>query len=278
MKTAIIQMAVGRDKAENIERAREKISGAASAGAELAILPEMFCCPYSGKYFRDFSEEDGPGGSAQAALSAAASENGIVVVGGSIPERSGDTLYNTSYVYGVSGERLAKHRKAHMFDVDVKGKITFAESDYFSAGDKITTFETSFGVVGLCVCFDFRFQEIARMMALRGAFIIVVPAAFNMTTGPAHWETMFRQRAVDNQIFTVGAAPARDESGEYVSYGNSIAVDPWGEVIARCGGGECTLIFDVDAGLVGEIRSRLPIIGARRTDMYEVRELAAPSV
>ena len=265
-------MKVSFNKSVNIERACKKISEAARNNIDAAVLPEMFCCPYSGKYFADFAEEEH--GIAQAALSALAKKLGIIIVGGSVPERCGEKIYNTSYVYDETGKQIAKHRKAHLFDVDVAGGIKFTESDYLSAGNGITTFETRFGTFGLCICFDFRFQEIARVMALRGASVIIAPAAFNMTTGPAHWETMFRQRAVDNQLFTVGAAPARDEDGVYVSYGNSIVVDPWGNVVARCCGEERTLIADIDLNFIKEIRGQLPILSARRTDIYEVGEVA----
>ena len=271
MKIAIIQMPVVCDKQANIGYARQKIYEAAQMNADMAVLPEMFCCPYSGGYFLNFSEADG--GPAQAALSDTAKKTGMIIVGGSVPEADGGKLYNTSYVYDAAGVQIAKHRKAHLFDVDVIGGVRFFESDYFNAGDAVTVFDTSFGTLGLCVCFDFRFPEMARIMALKGAAAIIVPAAFNMTTGPAHWETMFRQRAVDNQIFTIGASPARDADAAYVSYGNSIVADPWGEVIARCGGGACTLITDLDFGLIDKIRDQLPLISARRTDMYEVRAL-----
>ena len=275
MKTALIQMRVENDKAINLARAREKIGEAAKMGADLAVLPEMFCCPYSGKYFRDFAEnENGP---AQKMLSGAAREFGIIIVGGSVPENAGERLYNTSYVYGANGGLIAKHRKSHMFNINTK-ELYFRESDFFSAGDKITVFDTIFGKLGLCVCFDFRFPEPSLVMAREGAKAVIVPAAFNMTTGPAHWETMFRQRAVDNQIFTLGCAPARDEDAPYVSYGNSIAVNPWGEIISRCGGGEQTLIVDLDFSLIEKIRERLPLINARRTDIYETRGLKCDNI
>ena len=139
-------------------------------------------------------------------------------------------------------------------------------------GNSITTFETEFGTMGLCVCFDMRFEELARCMALRGAKVIFVPAAFNMTTGPAHWEILFRQRAVDNQCFTVGVAPARNEAASYVSYGNSIAVDPWGNVLCRAGAEETTLYADLDLSRVDAVRQQLPILKSRRVDLYEVTE------
>ena len=270
MRAALIQMPVTADRAGNIALACEKIREAAANGADVAVLPEMFCCPYQNDCFRPYSEvENGP---AQTALEAAAAENHVYVVGGTLPELEEDRVYNTCYVYDRQGHRIAKHRKAHLFDIDVEGGQRFRESDTFSRGGAITTFETEFGTMGLCVCFDLRFEELARCMGLRGAQVIFVPAAFNMTTGPAHWEVLFRQRAVDNQCFTVGVAPARDETSSYVSYGNSIAVDPWGTVLCRAGGEAVTLYADLDMARVDAVRRQLPILSARRTDLYEVRE------
>ncbi len=270
MRVALIQMPVGFDKNKNIFNACDKIKKAAENGIDMAILPEMFCCPYDNSYFRQYGEEHG--GEAQKALSTLAKELGIFIVGGSIPELSEGKVFNTSFFYNARGEQVAFHRKVHLFDINIKGGQKFCESDVLSAGDKITTFETPFGIMGICICFDFRFEEIARIMALRGAKAIIVPGAFNMTTGPAHWELMFRQRAVDNQLFTLGIAPARDENSFYVSYGNSIAVTPWGEVIARCDGRECVKIVDLDFSIVEEIREQLPILRARRTDLYILEE------
>lgn len=270
MRVALIQMPVTADKQKNLDTACRKLREAGENGADVAVLPEMFCCPYDNACFRPYGEgEDGP---AQQALSAAARELGIYVVGGSLPELSEGKVYNTSFVYGRDGRQLAKHQKAHLFDIDVAGGQRFMESETLSPGGAVTTFETEFGVMGLCICFDLRFEELARCMCLRGAKCIFVPAAFNMTTGPAHWELLFRQRAVDNQCFTVGVSPARNENAGYVAYGNSIAVDPWGTVLCRCGGEEATLYADLDFARLKAIRAQLPILSARRTDLYEVRE------
>ena len=270
MRVALIQMPVVPDKQRNIQTALAKIREAADNGADFAVLPEMFCCPYDNSCFRPYGEPEG--GEAQAALSALAAERKLYLVGGTVPELAGDQVYNTCYVYGPDGRQLARHRKAHLFDIDVPGGQRFRESDTFSRGNAVTTFETTFGTMGLCVCFDLRFEELARCMCLRGAKVIFVPAAFNMTTGPAHWELLFRQRAVDNQCFTVGVSPARDEAGPYVAYGNSIAVDPWGTVLCRAGGEETVLYADLDMARLEAVRKQLPILSARRTDLYEVRE------
>lgn len=270
MRVALIQMPVTPDKQENIARACRAIREASSNGADVAVLPEMFCCPYDNSCFFSYGEESG--GPAQQDLSALAGELGIYIVGGSIPELEGDSIYNTSYVYGRKGELLARHRKVHLFDINVQGGQRFMESDTLSPGNAITTFETEFGTCGLCICFDLRFEELARCMCLRGSKVLFVPAAFNMTTGPAHWELLFRQRAVDNQCFTVGVSPARDEAASYVAYGNSLAVDPWGTVLCRAGAEETILYADLDMARLEAVRAQLPILSARRRDLYEVRE------
>lgn len=270
MRVALIQMPVTADREGNLQTAAKKLLWAADQGADIAVLPEMFCCPYENSCFRPYGE--GPGGPAQAMLSRTAAETGLYVVGGSLPELEDGKVYNTSFVYGPDGTLLAKHRKVHLFDIDVAGGQRFRESDTLSPGNAITTFETKFGTMGLCICFDLRFEELARCMCLRGAKVIFVPAAFNMTTGPAHWELLFRQRAVDNQCFTVGVSPARDEAGSYVAYGNSLAVDPWGTVLCRAGAEEATLYADLDLSRLDSVRAQLPILSARRTDLYEVRE------
>ena len=266
MRVAMLQMNVAHDKQKNLERARQMLEQAKRDGAELAVLPEMFCCPYSNRFFRSYGEEEG--GPAWQALSGMAREFSFYLVAGSMPELKDGQVYNTAYVFDRTGQQIAKHRKAHLFDIDVEGGQRFQESETLSPGDQITVFDTEFGRLGLCICFDFRFQEMAKAMADRGAQLIVVPAAFNMTTGPAHWELMFRQRAVDNQVFTLGTAPARNEEEEYVSYGNSILVDPWGTVLARAGAGEELLLADIDLARNEAIRRQLPIRAARRNDLY----------
>lgn len=266
MRLAMIQMNVVRDKSQNIAHARELLRQAAGEGLDLAVLPEMFCCPYSNRLFRAYSEEEG--GEAWTALSQMARELQIYLVGGSMPELSDGKVYNTAYVFDREGRQIAKHRKVHLFDINVAGGQRFQESAVLSPGDQITVFDTEFGKIGLCICFDLRFQELAKIMADRGAQMIVVPAAFNMTTGPAHWELLFRMRAVDNQVFTLGTAPARNEAESYVSYANSILADPWGTVLARAGAGEEILKAEIDFAQNQAIRQQLPIRSARRGDLY----------
>lgn len=269
MKIAQIQMKVSGNKSADIRRACDLIRSAGEI--DLAILPEMFCCPYDNACFRDYGEA--AGGEAYTALSALAKELGIYLVGGSVPELTEGKVYNTCYVFDSTGACIARHRKTHLFDIDVEGGQRFCESDVLTAGRDVTTFDTPWGVMGLCICFDFRFEELARLMALRGARVIFVPAAFNMTTGPAHWQLLFRQRAVDNQCFTVGAAPARDENASYVAWGHSIVCDPWGNVVSELDEGEHVAVTELDLTRIDSIRRQLPILSARRTDLYEIKEV-----
>lgn len=268
LRIAQVQMSVTRNKDENIRRAARMIRQAAEQGAELAMLPEMFCCPYENAAFRPYGEAEG--GPAQQALSALAGELGIWIVGGSVPELEDEKVYNTAYVYDSSGRQVARHRKMHLFDIDVEGGQRFMESDTLSPGNEVTVFDTPWGRMGLCICFDLRFEELARVMTLQGAQAIFVPAAFNMTTGPAHWELLFRQRAVDNQLFTIGTSPARNEQETYVAWGHSVICDPWGSVLHQCGAGEELAVTTLDLKRVESVRRQLPILSARREDVYSI--------
>ena len=268
MKIAQIQMHVSGDKSADIRRACELVRSAGKI--DLAILPEMFCCPYDNACFRDYGEA--AGGEAYTALSSLAREQGIYLVGGTVPELTDGKVYNTCYVFDPTGACIARHRKTHLFDIDVEGGQRFCESDVLTAGRDVTTFETPWGVMGVCICFDFRFEELSRLMALRGAQVLFVPAAFNMTTGPAHWQLLFRQRAVDNQCFTVGTSPARDATASYVAWGHSIVCDPWGSVVSELDEKEHVAVTDLDLSRIAAIRRQLPILSARREDLYEIKE------
>jgi len=265
MKLALCQMLVGMSKEDNISKACSMIREAAANGADIVALPEMFSCPYSNRYFREFSESgDGP---TVQRLSALAKELGIYLIGGSIPELDDDKVYNTSFIFGRKGEILGSHRKVHLFDIDVKGGIRFMESDTLTPGDHITVVETEFCKVGVAICYDVRFPEISRLMALEGAKLIVLPAAFNMTTGPLHWDLSMRMRALDNQVYFAAASPARDMDGIYQAYGNSCVADPWGGFAAHTDEKEGILYCDIDLDMVDSVREQLPLLKHRRQDI-----------
>ena len=269
VKIGMAQLNVSADKKKNIAEAKAAIDKLADA--DIIVLPEIWNGPYDTKCFREYGETEKDGESIKM-LSEMAAKLGKIIVGGSISELDGDRVYNTSFVFDRQGKIIAKHRKMHLFDIDVKGGQSFKESLVLSAGEDVTVFDTPFCKVGLCICYDYRFPELARLMALKGAQIIIVPAAFNMTTGPAHWEIMFRSRSLDNQIYSVGVAPARDENGGYVSYANSIAVSPWGDVIKRFGEKEQLEITELDLDRLYEIREQLPLLKHRREDVYILKE------
>lgn len=267
LKIALCQMPVKADKQQNLNQVTTMLQEAAVGGAELVVLPEMFNCPYDIHCFRDYAEKI-PAGETTNHLAALAHIHGLFLVGGSIPELDGERLYNTSVVFNPKGEIIAKHRKSHLFDVNVKNGIKFTESEVLSPGNTATLFKTPWGKFGLEICYDIRFPELTRKMAKDGARLVIVPAAFNMTTGPSHWELLFRSRALDNQIFILGTSPARNPHASYVVYGHSLAVNPWGQVLAQLDDKPGILIVDLDLTQIEEVREALPIWKQRREDLY----------
>ena len=268
MKIAQLQLQVPDDKKTALDRLRRGIEAVMDDRPDFVTLGEMFACPYYTPNFPLYAEEDG--GAMWQALSGIAKEYGIYLSAGTVPELADGKVYNTAYVFDRTGQQIAKHRKVHLFDINVKGGQAFKESDTLSAGDRHTVFDTEFGRMGICVCFDCRFPELARLMVLDGAQVIFVPAAFNMTTGPAHWEVMYRSRAVDNQCYMVATSPARDPEFSYVAWGHSMIVDPWGKVVTELGAEAGSAITEIDLGYVEQIREQLPLLSARRTDLYEL--------
>jgi len=267
LKLAVVQLRTELEQAETMAKTEGMVREAARNGAEIVVLPEMFNCPYSGKYFRKYAALGHE--AAVSELSRWARENGVLLVGGSIPELEDGKLYNTCFVFNEKGEQIAKHRKVHLFDVDLPG-MRFRESDTFAPGQKITTFETRWGTMGAAICFDVRFPELFRAMARRGAQILFLPAQFNHKTGPAHWELSLRARAVDNEVFVVGASAARFAGFSYESWGHSMVVDPFGEVLAGCGDEETIVYAEIDLGRIDEVRQQLPTFLHLREELYEV--------
>ena len=195
----------------------------------------------------------------------------IYLIAGSMPEADDvGKVYNTSYIFDRDGKQIGKHRKAHLFDINVKNGQHFKESDTLTSGDHATVFDTEFGKMGVMICYDIRFPEFARTMVLDGARMIFVPAAFNMTTGPAHWELTFRARALDNQIYMLGCAPARDTQAGYISWGHSIVTDPWGQVMKQLDEKEGILIEEIDLDREDQIREQLPLLKHRKSEMYHL--------
>ncbi len=271
IQLGLCQMKVTADKAENLRTAEEAIRTAARQGAELVLLPEMFNCPYENACFPVYAEP--AGGETWQFLSHIAKELGIYLAGGSVPEREGDAIYNTCYLFSPQGEELARHRKVHLFDIDVPGGQRFMESDTLTAGDQITVVDTPLGKLGIAICFDIRFSELFRVMGDKGAQLILIPAAFNMTTGPVHWSLAFRMRALDNQYFIAGCSPARDETASYVAYGHSLVSDPWGNLLTEFDEKAGVQVVTINLADLDKYRAQIPILAGRRTDLYRTEAL-----
>ena len=271
MKVAAIQMPTVKDKIQNIRTAGTYIEKIKAENPDFVILPEMFCCPYQTENFPVYAEKEG--GPSWQAMSDYARKYHIYLIAGSMPEADDvGKVYNTSYIFDRDGKQIGKHRKAHLFDINVKNGQYFKESDTLTSGDHATVFDTEFGKMGVMICYDIRFPEFARTMVLDGARMIFVPAAFNMTTGPAHWELTFRARALDNQIYMLGCAPARDTQAGYISWGHSIVTDSWGKVMKQLDEKEGILIEEIDLDREDQIREQLPLLKHRKFEMYHLQE------
>lgn len=247
------------------------IREAANRGASVVVLPEMFNCPYDSKFFPGYAESF-PDGETLQMLSETAADCGVYLFGGSIPEKDGGQIFNSCFVFGPDGKFLARHRKLHLFDVELSEGISFKESDALGQGDSLTLVETPFAKIGVGICYDIRFPEVARALTLRGAELMVLPAAFNMVTGPAHWELSMRMRAIDNQFYMAAAAPARNDSASYVAYGHSMVVDPWGRIIQSLEEKEGVVVAEIENQRLEQVRREFPLLKHRRTDLYDIKE------
>lgn len=242
------------------------------------VLPECWNSPYSTASFPEYAEKVPSVGEAPVAsespsvnmLCGKAKEHGVWIVGGSVPEREGDKLYNTCTIINSDGRIVGKHRKVHLFDIDVPGKITFKESDSLTGGQKHTLVDTPWGPIGIGICYDIRFPEYAILLRKLGARMLIYPGAFNMVTGPAHWELLQRARAVDNQLFVATCSPARDLSGGYTAWGHSSICNPWGEVVATTDEKEGIVTADLDLEAIDSMRSSIPCWTQKRDDLYEL--------
>jgi predicted amidohydrolase len=268
VRVAAVQLSSTADPAANLAVADRLTRAAAADGATLIVLPEKWTAIGSDEQSRAAAEPlDGP---ALEWARTVARELGVDLVAGSILERveGRERLANTSVHIDPSGEVSAVYRKLHMFDVEVGGR-TYRESELEEPGEEIVTSQTAAGVeLGLSICYDLRFPELYRILAVRGARIFTVPAAFTLATTRDHWETLLRARAIENQAFViaanqVGAHPAGQHSG-----GRSMIVDPWGVVLAQAQDGEGHILADLDLARQEEIRASLPALANRRPEVY----------
>jgi deaminated glutathione amidase len=268
MRAAAVQLNATADKERNLERADRLTRAAAADGAELVVLPEKWSLIGPDHVLLSGAEPlDGP---AISWARAVARELGIDLVAGSIAERldGREKVANTSVHVTPAGDVAAVYRKIHMFDVDVGG-TRYRESASADPGDEIVVSESAGGVgLGLSVCYDVRFPELYRILALRGAQVIAVPAAFTVPTTRDHWEVLLRARAIEDQAFVVAANQIGPHGGGYESGGRSLIVDAWGEVLARAPDEEGFVAADLDLARQAEIRTELPALANRRPQSY----------
>lgn len=273
LKVALLQLKVSPIKHENYANATSLIKRAFAKHPvlDLLVLPECFNSPYSIKLFRKYCEPI-PEGETTQFLQQQAKENNVTIIGGSYPESEGGDIFNTSVVVNPQGEMIAKYRKVHMFDVNIPDKISFQESRVLTAGDSAAYFHhpTIERNIGLGICYDLRFPELAHKVARPpiSSSILVYPGAFNMTSGPIHWELLARARALDNQAYVILCSPARDLEAKYVAYGHSLIVDPLGKTIVEAGGDEEVVYAELDMTKVDTFREHVPLELQRRPDVY----------
>ena len=275
IRVAAVQMHAGEDKAANIATALTMIDDAAGTGARLVVLPEIwtFLGPSSGQ--RDAAEA--VPGDLTDRLADRARRHGVYLHAGSILEQAAGEprLFNTSVVFNPDGDIVATYRKIHLFDVVLDGVASYQESANVAPGDEIVTVDIDGMTVGLAICYDLRFPELFRILALRGAEAIILPAAFTMTTGKDHWEVLIRARAIENGVYMI--APNQwgaDASGKWC-YGRSVIVDPWGTVLATAADADTVIAATLDQAHVRTIRRQIPSLANRMPERYAWPVVAA---
>ena len=275
MRVAAVQLNAQDDKARNVARALELVEAAARAGAELVVLPEY--TTYLGRRSGySANAEDIPGPTSER-YAETARRLGVHLLAGSLLERSEtpDRFYNTSLLFDRSGQLVARYRKIHLFDVDLGPDApSYHESATILPGDEVVTATLDGRRLGLSICYDLRFPELYRQLALDGAQVIFVPAAFTMQTGRDHWELLLRARAVENGVFVVAAGQIGTSPPNQTWFGHSMIVDPWGTVIAQAPDEEGIVLASLDFSRIEKVRRMIPSLANRRPSAYGRRELA----
>ncbi len=267
MRVVVVQMNSRDDKAANLAKAEALLADAAARGAEFAVLPELWT--YLGPKVRHARVAEPIPGPTSDLLAQIARRHRLWLVGGSYLESAPGQprLFNTCLAFSPDGEIVARYRKLHLFDVDVDG-YSYRESATMAAGDDVVATELCGVKVGLTICYDLRFPELYRRLAVGGARIITVPSAFTRETGKDHWEVLLRSRAIENQVFILAAAQVGNHPPGRACYGNALIADPWGVVLARAGYQECVVTADLDLEYQEQVRKELPSLEHRRTDLF----------
>jgi deaminated glutathione amidase len=268
IRVACVQLTSRADKAANLERTERLVARAAATGADVVVLPEKWNA-IGDPAVLHAAAESLAGGESVDAMSAWARTHGITLVGGSITERreGREKLSNTSLVFDPEGELAAVYRKIHLFDVDVGGH-RYRESDAEEPGDEPVVARLEDWTIGLSVCYDLRFPELYRILALDGAELVTVPAHFTLYTGRDHWHVLLRARAIENQLFVAAAAQVGETTPGRPSYGRSLIAEPWGTVVAQAPDEETVISAELDRARLREIRTNLPSLANRQAAAY----------
>jgi predicted amidohydrolase len=267
LRAAVVQLNSTSDKSRNLAAAETLVRVAAADGAEFVALPEKWNLLAGGEELLAGAETlDGP---SLTAARAWARDLGIHLLAGSVPEQGpAGRAFNTSVLIGPGGEDLAAYRKIHMFDVDVDG-VSYRESEHEEPGEAIVSAPLGDAMIGLSVCYDLRFPELYRILAVRGARILAIPSAFTAATGRDHWEPLLRARAIENQAFVLAPNQVGEAPPHFHSYGHSAIVDPWGEVLAMAlPDEECFVVAELDLAVQDRVRETLPSLANRRPRAY----------
>ena len=267
LRVACVQLTSRDDKAANLERAEGLVTRAAATGADLVVLPEKWNAIGSAEVLHAAAESIEDGESVDA-MRGWAKRHSITLVGGSITERRDgrEKLSNTSLVFGADGELVSVYRKIHLFDVEVGGHV-YRESEAEEPGEEPVVAPLDWPV-GLSICYDLRFPELYRILALEGALVVTVPAHFTLHTGKDHWELLLRARAVENQLYVAAAAQIGETMRGKQSYGRSLIVDPWGLVLAQAPDEETVISAELDLDRLQDVRTRLPSLASRQAAAY----------
>ena len=268
LRVACVQLTSSADKAANLEKAERLVARAATGGADLVVLPEKWNGIGDAAFLHEVAEPLDRGESV-VTMSGWAKRLGVALVGGSITERRDgrEKLSNTCCVFDADGTLAAVYRKIHLFDVEVGGHV-YRESEAEEPGDEPVVTELEGWPVGLSVCYDLRFPELYRILALEGANAVTVPAHFTLYTGKDHWELLLRARAVENQLYVVAAAQVGETLPGRPSYGRSLIADPWGIVLAAAPDEETVIAAELDRARLEDVRARLPSLANRQPDAY----------
>jgi predicted amidohydrolase len=268
LRVACVQLTSRSDKAANLEKAERLVARAAATGADVVLLPEKWNAIGDAEVLHGAAETLADGESVEA-MAGWARDHGLTLVGGSITERRDgrEKLSNTSVVFDSDGSISAVYRKIHLFDVEVGGHV-YRESDAEEPGNEPVVVETEGWSTGLTVCYDVRFPELYRILALQGAEVVTVPAHFTLYTGKDHWELLLRARAVENQYYVAAAAQIGETQPGRLSYGRSLIADPWGIVVATAPDEETVIAAELDRRRLEEVRAKLPSLASRQADAY----------